>query len=107
MGCCGGEEWEAGELLPRYPDRADPLYVLSHRFADLGLAGGATRLGQAAYAAASIQSLLDAPAALLKASFPRPFANLSDTASARYGVDQLLLGASFRHPSHFDAWPAN
>ena len=77
--------WEADELLQRYPDRADRLYVLARRFADLGLAGGATRLGQAAVTAASIQAPQDAPAALLKTGFPRPFANLSDAAAARYG----------------------
>jgi hypothetical protein len=44
---------------------------------------------------------------LLKAAFPRPFANLSDAASVRYGVDQLLLDASFRDASQFDAWSEN
>lgn len=96
--------WEADELLQRYPDRADRLYVLSRRFAELGLAGGATRLGEAAYAAASIQTPQDAPAALLKVAFPRPFADLTDAASTRYGVDQLLLEATFRDTSQFDPW---
>ena len=99
--------WEADELLQRYPDRADRLYVLARRFADLGLAGGATRLGEAAYSAASIQTPQDAPAALLKVAFPRPFADLTDAASARYGVDQLLLEATFRDASQFDAWAEN
>ena len=89
------------------PDRADRLYVLARRFADLGLAGGATQLGQAAYAAASIQTPQDAPAALLKVAFPRPFADLTDAASVRYGVDQLLLEATFRDASQFDAWADN
>ena len=96
--------WEADELLQRYPDRADRLYVLARRFADLGLAGGATRLGQAAVTAASIQAPQDAPAALLKTAFPRPFANLSDAAAARYGLDALLLDSTFRDASRFDAW---
>src|SRR5258708_39867369 len=64
--------WEADELLHRYSDRADRLYVLSGRFADLGLAGGATRLGRAAYAAASIPAPQDAPTARLKGPFPLP-----------------------------------
>src|SRR5207249_11741553 len=95
--------WEADELLMRYPDRADRLYVLSRRFADLGLFSGATRLGQAAYAAASIKSPREAPAALQKAAFPRPYANLTDAASIRYGIDQLLLEATLRDASQFDA----
>jgi soluble lytic murein transglycosylase len=99
--------WEADELIQRYPDRTDRLYVLARRFADLGLAGGATRLGQAAYSAASIQTPQDAPPALRKVAFPRPFANLTDTAASRYGVDQLLLESTLRTASHFDAWAEN
>jgi soluble lytic murein transglycosylase len=99
--------WQADELLQRYSDRADRLYILSRRFADLGLAGGATRLGEAAYSAASIQTPRDAPLALLKVAFPRPFADLTDAASARYGVDPLLLEATFRDASQFDAWADN
>jgi soluble lytic murein transglycosylase len=96
--------WEADELLTRYPDRTDRLYALSRRFAELGLAGGATQFGQAAYTAASIQSPQSAPAALLMAAYPRPFANLSDDAADRYGIDPLLLDASLRDASQFDAW---
>jgi soluble lytic murein transglycosylase len=99
--------WEADELLQRYPDRADRLYALARAFSDLGLAGGATRLGQAAYAAASIQTPQDAPSALLKMAFPRPFSNLTDAASVRYGIDQLLLESTFRDASQFDAWAEN
>ena len=96
--------WEADELLTRYPDRADRLYALAQRFRQLGLFGGATQLGQAAYAAASIQSPQTAPAALLTAAYPRPFANLGDEAANRYGIDPLLLDASLREASQFDAW---
>jgi tetratricopeptide (TPR) repeat protein len=96
--------WEADELLQRFSDRADRLYVLARRFAELGLVGGATRLGQTAYRAASIQAPQDAPLALLKVAFPRPFATLTDSAAVRYGVDQLLLDATFREASQFDAW---
>ncbi|MGI9148811.1 MAG: tetratricopeptide repeat protein [Chloroflexota bacterium] len=96
--------WQADELLQRYPDRADSLYVLARRFAELGLDGGATRLGQAAYKAASIQSPDAAPAALLEIAFPRPYSNLTDTAAERYGVDPLLLESTFRDGSQFDAW---
>lgn len=96
--------WEADALLTRYPDRADRLYALSREFADLGLYGGATQLGQAAYAAASNQSPRSAPLALLRAAYPRPFANLSDDAASRYGIDALLLDATLRDASQFDAW---
>ncbi|MCA1644853.1 MAG: transglycosylase SLT domain-containing protein [Chloroflexi bacterium] len=99
--------WEADELLQRYPDRTDRLYALGRGFADLGLVGGATRLGQAAYRAASIQTPQDAPAALQKIAFPRPFANLTDAAAARYGIDPLLLESTFRDASQFDAWAEN
>ena len=99
--------WEADELLQRYPDRADRLYVLARRFADLGLVGGATRLGEAAYSAASIQTPRDAPAALLKVAFPRPFSDLTEAASARYGIDPLLLESTLRDASQFDAWADN
>lgn len=96
--------WETDELLQRYPDRADRLYALARRFAELGLAGGATRLGQAAYNTASIQSPWDAPAALLKMAFPRPYSNLTDAAASRYGIDPLLLESTFRDASQFDPW---
>jgi soluble lytic murein transglycosylase len=99
--------WEADELLQRYPDRTDRLYVLARRFAALGLQGGATRLGQAAYNAASIQTPQDAPPALRKAAFPRPFADLTDAAGIRYGVDQLLLESTLHAASRFDAWAEN
>ena len=99
--------WEADELLQRYPDRPDRLYLLSRRFMDLGLAGGAGRLGEAAYNTTSVQTPQDAPAALLKVAFPRPFAKLSDAASSRYGLDALLLDTTFRDASHFDAWAEN
>jgi TolA-binding protein len=56
--------WEADELLQRYPDRPDRLYALGRDFTDLDLAGGATRLAQAAYAAAAIQTPSEAPRAL-------------------------------------------
>jgi soluble lytic murein transglycosylase len=96
--------WEADELLTRYADRTDRLYALSERFAELGLAGGASLLGQAAYTAASIQSPQTAPAALLIAAYPRPFANLSDDAAGRYRIDPLLIEATLRDASQFDAW---
>ncbi len=94
--------WEADELLTRYPDRADRLYALGRDFAEIGLTGGATQLGEAAFNAASLQSPLGAPAALLKAAFPRPFSNLSDAAAARYHIDPLLLDATLRDASQFD-----
>jgi soluble lytic murein transglycosylase len=96
--------WEADELLTRYPDRTDRLYALSREFAGLGLYGGAAQLGQAAYAAATNQSPRSAPRALLIAAYPRPFANLSDAAAARYGIDPLLVDATLRDASQFDAW---
>jgi tetratricopeptide (TPR) repeat protein len=96
--------WEADELVTRYSDRTDRLYVLSRRFAELGLFGAAAQLGQAAYTAASVQTPQSAPAALLKAAFPRPFENLSDAAGQRYGIDPLLLDATFHDASQFDAW---
>jgi soluble lytic murein transglycosylase len=96
--------WEAEELAQRHPDRADRLYWLAREFATLGLPGGAARLGQAALAAAGVQSPLDAPAALRKAAYPRPFARMVDGVAARYGLDPLLLDASFREASEFDAW---
>ena len=99
--------WEADELLQRYPDRPDRLYLLARRFMDLGLAGGATQLGTAAYATTSVQTPQDAPAALVKVAFPRPFANLSDAAGAKYGLDPLLLDTTFRDASQFDAWAEN
>jgi len=107
LGLWRAGNWEADELLQRYPDRADRLYALARRFADLGLAGGATKLGQAAYSAASIQTPQDAPAALLKVAYPRPFANLTDAAATRYGVDQLLLESILRDASQFDPWAEN
>jgi soluble lytic murein transglycosylase len=94
--------WEADDALQRNQDRTDRLYVLARRFAALGLGGGATRLGEAAYAAASIQSPKEAPAALRKAAFPRPYANLSDQVAARYGIDPLLIDATFLNASQFD-----
>ena len=96
--------WEADELLRRYPDRADRLYILAQRLADLGLVGGGARLGEAAYASASIETPQDAPAALRKLAFPRPFAGLTDAAAERYGLDPLLLEATLRESSRFDAW---
>ena len=96
--------WEAEELITRYPNRTDRLYALSQRFADLGLFGGAAQLGQAAYTAASSQSPESAPAALLRAAYPRPFANLTDAAGARYGIDPFLLDATLHDASAFDAW---
>jgi peptidoglycan lytic transglycosylase len=99
--------WDADELLTRYPDRTDRLYALSRRFADLGLSGAATQLGQAAYAAASVQSAGAAPIALLSAAYPRPFANLSNETADRYGIDPLLLDATFREASQFNPWSEN
>jgi soluble lytic murein transglycosylase len=96
--------WEAGELLTRYTDRADRLYALSRELSGLGLFGAAAQLGQAAYSAASVQSPQIAPAALLKVAYPRPFANLTDADASRYGIDPLLLEATFRDSSQFDAW---
>src|SRR4029079_15079427 len=96
--------WEVDELLQRYPDRDDRLYVLAQRFNDLGLAGGAPRLGQAALTAASIDAPQDAPAALRRAAYPRPFAELSSSAAERYGLDPLLLESTLRESSQFDAF---
>src|SRR5207249_11250947 len=64
-------------------------------------------LGQAAYTAASIQTPQEAPPALRKVAFPRPFANLTDATASRYGVDQLLLESTLHAASHFDAWAEN
>jgi len=99
--------WEVDELLQRYPDRADRLFVLARRFTGLGLVGGATRLGQAAYSAASIEAPQDAPAALRKMAFPRPFAGLTDAVAGDFGLDPLLLEATLRDASHFDPWSEN
>ncbi|HEV7662029.1 MAG TPA: transglycosylase SLT domain-containing protein, partial [Chloroflexota bacterium] len=99
--------WEADELLQRYPDRADRLYVLARRFANLGLTGGAARLGQAAYTAAAIQAPQDAPPALRKIAYPRPFASLTDGVAERYGVDPLLIESTLRSASEFDPWAEN
>ena len=99
--------WEADELITRYPDRADRLYALSQDFAQLGLFGGAAQLGKAAYSAASIQSPPQAPMGLLQAAYPRPFANLSDADAKQYGIDPLLLDATIREASDFDAWADN
>jgi soluble lytic murein transglycosylase len=99
--------WEADELLQRNADRPDRLYSLSRRFADLGLVGGSTRLGRAAYTAASLQTPQDAPRALLQLAYPRPFVQLSDSASARYGIDPLMLDATLHDASQFDAWSEN
>ncbi len=94
--------WEVDEVLQRYPDRADRLYVLAERFADLGLGGAATRLGQAAVSAAGIESPSDAPAALRQVAYPRPFADLTQRTSERYGLDPLLLETTLREASQFD-----
>jgi soluble lytic murein transglycosylase len=99
--------WDADELLQRYPDRADRLYVLARGFDQLGLVGGATQLGEAAYSATSVQNPRDAPAALLKIAFPRPFAPLTDAVAGRYGLDPLLLDSTLRDASQFDAWSEN
>src|SRR5215207_4485083 len=48
--------WEVDELLQRYPDRADRLYVLAQRFRDLRMVNAATRLGDAAMSAAAIET---------------------------------------------------
>ncbi|MBV9543041.1 MAG: tetratricopeptide repeat protein, partial [Chloroflexi bacterium] len=96
--------WEADDLLQRYPDRPDRLYALARDFTDLDLFGGATRLGQAAYAATGVQTPTEAPRALLQAAYPRPFANLTDAAGERYGLDPLLLESTLRDATQFDAW---
>lgn len=96
--------WEADELTQRYADRTDRLYVLARRFNELGLAGAGARLGQAALAAAGAQTLEDAPIALRKLAYPRPFFDLVSGAEARYGLDPLLLDAWFAQASGFDVW---
>ena len=95
--------WQADELVTRYSDRADRLYALSQDFARVGLFGGSAQLGQAAYSAASIDSPVQAPLALLQLAYPRPFANLADADARRYGIDPLLLDATVRQASDFDA----
>ncbi|HEY3058544.1 MAG TPA: tetratricopeptide repeat protein [Chloroflexota bacterium] len=99
--------WEVDEVLQRYPDRADRLYVLAQRFADLGLAGAATRLGQTALTAAGIESPNDAPAALRQVAYPRPFADLTQQTAERYGLDALLLETTLRDASQFDTFAAD
>ncbi|MDQ3811893.1 MAG: tetratricopeptide repeat protein, partial [Chloroflexota bacterium] len=96
--------WEADELLQRYADRPDRLYILASRFGELGLAGASTRLGQAALAAASLESPLDAPPGLRRLAYPRPFFELTQSRAERYGLDPLLLEATLREASRFDAW---
>jgi peptidoglycan lytic transglycosylase len=99
--------WEVDEVLQRYPDRPDRLYVLAQRFADLGLAGAATRLGQAALGATSIESPVDAPAGLRQVAYPRPFEELTQSTADRYGLDPLLLESTLREASQFDAFAEN
>ncbi|MBV9171852.1 MAG: transglycosylase SLT domain-containing protein, partial [Chloroflexi bacterium] len=96
--------WEADDLLQRYPDRPDRLYALTREFTDLDLFGGATRLGQAAYAATGVQTPTDAPRALLQVAYPRPFANVTNAAGDRYGLNPLFLESTLREATQFDAW---
>ncbi len=104
LGLIREANWEVDELLQRYPDRADRLTALAQRFRDLGLVSAATRLGDAAMTAASIEAPQDAPAALRQLAYPRPFAELDDSVADRYGLDPLLLESTAREATQFDAW---
>jgi soluble lytic murein transglycosylase len=104
LGLVREANWEADELLQRYPDRADRLTALAQRFRDLGLVNAATRLGDAAMTAASIDAPQDAPRALRELAYPRPFAELDDSIAGRYGLDPLLLDSTVREATRFDAW---
>ena len=42
-----------------------------------------------------------------KTAFPRPFANLTDAAAEKYGLDPMLLEATFEDASQFDAYAEN
>jgi len=78
------------ELLARYPDRTDRLYASLS--ASRASASSAARRGLAQ--AATRQRRSNAPGCARRAaegSVPRPFANLTDDAARRYGLDPVLL----------------
>ncbi len=100
----GGFDDAADMVLSAMVDRAVgawALYSLAEQFAEAGEFTASARAGSALLRVLEV-SWPDAPAAIVKLAYPRPWSELTAQVEGRNDVDPLLLMALIRRESFYD-----